>query len=192
MVPRFVLAAVAAFCLLLVPAASADAALDLTHVSVDARETSPAGDGVIGPGDRIRIDHTVRSATPITGVQGRLNTTTPGLTLVGDVARYDDVAAPGGTTTTRTSFEVAVPASGLQCGSFLAFTVSVEAGGESAVVPFVIATGSAGPWSSHEGAAAPLHDGGQVTDVHLDVPATASGLLKDLRVKIPQLSHPRL
>src|SRR3712207_2310021 len=119
MVPRFVLAAVAAFALLLVPAASADAALDLTHVSVDAREASAAGDGVIGPGDRIRIDHTFRSATPISGVRGRLNTTTPNLTLVGDVASYDDVVAAGGTTTTTSSYEVALPATGVQCGSFL-------------------------------------------------------------------------
>src|SRR3712207_258768 len=99
-------AAVAALCLLALVPASASAAILVSHSSVTASETAGNGDGLISPGDTFSLDETIRSDEPgtITGVNGRLDTTTPGVTVSTNTSSYPSLAF-GQTGTNATPFE---------------------------------------------------------------------------------------
>ena len=95
---HFLRAAVVAACLvpLALPAA-AHAQLDLSVAGVTASETVGNGDDVVGPGDQIRVDTTIGTATALNGAAGTLYTATPSVTPVALMERVNRSSDPHGT-----------------------------------------------------------------------------------------------
>lgn len=179
--------AAALLCLPLAFAAPAHAELSLDVVSSSAAEITGNDDGVVGPGDRIRIDVTLSSAAALEGATGTLSTATPGVTLNANTADFTDAPA-GGQTSNTMPFDVGL-AGNMACGENLAFALDLEAGGEAGEVTFKIPTGTRGPLAYTAGPAQALADDA-TTNVPVDL--TTGGRVKALEVQVRSLSHPRL
>ena len=187
MSPARALAAALCCLPLLAAPAAAEAALTLTHVRADAVEVNGNQDDVIGPGDEIRLNETVQTATTLTGATASLFSPTPGITLQSLVSGYANAAA-GAQSTNVTPFR-AVLASTVPCGANLSFALAMDAAEGQGAVSFLVPTGSRGPLRATEGGARSLElDGStEATLTMADV-----GRVKAMEVRIGSLTHPDL
>ena len=186
--PSLARALAAALCCvpLAVPAA-AQADLTLTHVRADAVEVNGNQDDVIGPGDEIRLDETVGTATALNGASATIFSPTPGVTFQSLFSNYAS-AAPGGESTNLTPFR-AVLASTVPCGTNLSFALAMDSTAGPGAVSFLVPTGSRGPLQPTEGSQTALDPDGS-TDTLLTM--TEVGRVKAMEVRIGSLTHPDL
>ncbi|HEX2087678.1 MAG TPA: PKD domain-containing protein, partial [Solirubrobacteraceae bacterium] len=177
-------------CLPLALPAAAQADLGLTHVQTESVETEGNGDNVVGPGDEVRIDETVRTAAAMTGATGTIFSPTPGVSIQAGTSAFTDAAAGGQSRNVR-GFR-AVLASDMTCGANLNFTLTMTAsGGQDGSVNFRVPTGGTGPLRSHDPIGLPegVPEGGAA---NLAVTVGDVGRVKAMEVRIGSITHPRL
>src|SRR3954447_7008803 len=144
-------------------------------------------DGVVAAGDTIDITQTLlNSQSSLTGVTGKLTTSTPGVTVTTQDADYPD--AGFGATTTNSSPFVATIGTGVACGTNLDFALDVKAAEGNTTLPLRIETGLAGPLRHSDAADVPrtIPDGSSIAS-SFDI--ATPGLVKNLRVHIGRLTH---
>src|SRR4051794_4658279 len=149
--------------------------------------TDHAPDGLLAAGDTFDITQTLaNSESSLTGVTGKLTTSTPGVTVTTADANYPD-ATFGGTTTNSSPFVVAIGA-GVACGTNLDFGLEVKAAQGNTTLPLRIETGLAGPLRHSDAADVPrtIPDGSSIAS-SFDI--ATPGLVKNLRVHIGRLTH---
>jgi hypothetical protein len=135
----------------LVGPGSAAAAPVLVHSATTVTESTPR-DGVVAGGDTITIVERVENTTAaaITGLQGTLTTSTPGVDVTQDASSYPTIAAFG-TAENAVPFEVTLPAS-LPCGAVVELSLALSGPGVDVSVPLVVRTGfDGGPASYSRG-----------------------------------------
>lgn len=144
-------------------------------------------DGVLSGGDAFELSQTLLSSEPaLTGVFGRLTTTTPGVTITRSGSTFPD-AAFGATTTNAQTYQVTLGA-GVACGTNLAFGLGLAADQGSQDLPITVGTGLAGPLRRTDAADVPraIPDGSSITSA-IDV--ATPGLVKGVRVHIGRITH---
>src|SRR4051794_10050362 len=162
-------------------------AVVVDHDSVAVAETSPGGDGLIGPGDAFSLTETLHTSDPVlTGVAGVLSTDTPGLSVTQDASPWPDLSF--GVPTANTTPFAASLAPTAPCGINLDFAVHLHTDGGDATIPFTVPTGSPGPLSPHASVDVPkpIGDNASVTSTFA---VTAPGRVKGLRVRIGRIAH---
>ena len=187
-------AALATFAALAAPAAQA-ATLPLQHASTTVADVPH--DGVVGPGDVLTIRETVTNGggSTITGLQGTLTSSTPGVTVDQGVSAYPDIAAAG-TQQNSTPFTVSLSPA-LPCGTAVNLSLALTSAGDTATVPLSVPTGNTGPLTSYDGTPLVIGDA-RPTLHHLaaigPAPGTASvdtaGVARAVEVTLDDLQHP--
>src|SRR5215211_406831 len=168
------------------------AELAVQHDSTTVTETAGNGNGVPEPGDTLAVTETVVSSDPdqvFTGVSGTLATSLPGATVASADSPYPDLlfAWPGANTN---PYSVAL-GTGVECGVSVPLTLTLHTSAGDTDVPFDIATGSAGSFSSYESTDVPraIPDGDSLgLSSDLTIPGTG-GRVKGLRVRIGHITH---
>jgi YD repeat-containing protein len=184
---RAAAAALAAVALALVATPAAHASLLVEHAATAATETSGNGDGLVGPGDTFSVFEQIHSSeSQLTGIQGTLSTSTPGIGLGNASSAYPDMAFDD-LAVNSTPFSATVPASA-ECGINVDFNLHLATDQGPADVPFTVPTGTAGPPASYDSADVPrvVPDFSTINSA-LAVPD--SGRLKDVRVRIGSITH---
>jgi subtilisin-like proprotein convertase family protein len=185
---RPLLAAVA-LALSLAAAAPAQAALPVSSDPASPTQViEHAGtlDGIRGPGDTLRIVHTITASGPATSLTGTLSSSTPGVSVVQATSSYPDLvngASAPNDVAFRIQLDNAVP-----CGETLKLTLTVVGNQGSTQIPLRVATGAAGPYGAWNSVTVPRPipvEG--VVDSTLDV--TQGGRAKGVRVRIGELDH---
>ena len=201
MLPPFARALAVAACLLPLALPSAAAAqLSISHVKADAVELDGNLDDVVTPGDRIRIDERIATATGLTNATGTLMSPTPGVTVNANTSPYPDTAAGGQAGNTRAFEANLADAGSLPCGTLLQFTLSMSATAGVGSTSFSVPTGAEGPSDPYVAAAGarPLADATEIDGVvtpgvtNLEMGIMQTGRVKTLTVTVGSLSHPRL
>lgn len=166
--------------------AGAQATLLVTHQSTAVAE-QPADDGLIGPGDAITLTETLLSAEPaLTGVTGRLTSSTPGVTITRGGSSFPD-AASGATTANSTAYTATITPS-VECGQNLSFNLDLGADQGQQDIPFVVGTGAAGPLERSDSLDVPrtlLAD----TTISSTLEIAQAGRVKAIRVDLGRIVH---
>jgi subtilisin-like proprotein convertase family protein len=170
------------------------AVLPLQHASTGIADTP--NDGVVAPGDALSISETVTNtgATPITGLQATLTSSTTGVQIVQGTASYPDLAA-GASAANTTPFKVSLPPT-LPCGTTVNFSLSFTSPAGTATVNLAVATGVTGPLQDHAGNPAVIGDALPTLRANLaamsysaTAPVGATGIVKAVQVNIGHLTH---
>jgi subtilisin-like proprotein convertase family protein len=174
------------------------AALPLTHSSVSVAD-SP-NDGVIAGGDTLVITERIQNTDPVatlTGLTATLDTQTAGVSVNQGSSAYPDIAS-GATAGNATPLRVTLDPS-LPCGTTVQFTLTVNNGTGSAVVPFTVATGAPGDFEDHVGGAAVIGETLPSLRQHLAsvsyagiAHVTDPGIVDEVQVSIGSLTHPNI
>jgi subtilisin-like proprotein convertase family protein len=181
--------AAAVICLVAAPAAYADLAVQ--HASTVVTETAGNGNGVAEPGDTVALTENVMSLEfdPLTGVSGTLATTSADATVGSASSAYADLVfgVPTGNTD---PYSVSL-ASSMECGVAVPFTVTLQTSAGNADVPFMLPTGSAGPFGSYESSDVPRSiPDGDATGYSSDLTIGGSGArVKGVRVRVGHITH---
>lgn len=177
---------VAAIAALAAPA-GASAALQVETQGAPGLSGPGMVDGMLAAGDSFGLVQTLLSSeSSLTGVSGRLTTTTPGVTITADSSGFSD-AGFGGTTANATPFQISIGPS-VACGTKLDFTLGVAANQGTADLPLKVGTGLAGPLRNVDAVDVPrtIPDGGSIVS---SFEVGAPGLIKDVRVRIGRITH---
>ena len=177
-------------------ATSATEAFDLpplvSHVSAAISDPAPIGDGdgIAEPGETVRITETLHNPNPfaLTTVSGLLSGT-GGLVVGGLAATWSSPFAAAADATATSPLAVTVPADHV-CGEPLALSLQVTTDQGAQVLPFSIPTGGPGtlisPNSSDVPKAIPDNS---VTGATSTLTVPGGGLINDLKVRIPSITH---
>jgi subtilisin-like proprotein convertase family protein len=187
MVGRFALLAAAAAAVVLLALPAGALAIVVDHDSAAVTETSPGGDGLVGPGDTFAVTETLHTSDPsLTGVAGSLTSSTPGLSITQGSSSWPDLAF-GMPTANATPFTGSL-SSAATCGVNLDFAVHLHSDQGDAVVPFTVPTGVPGPLQPFTSVDVPkpINDNSSVSS-SFTVPT--AGRVKDLRVRIGRITH---
>src|SRR4051794_37497 len=118
-------------------------AIVVDHDSASVVETTPGGDGVLGPGDTFSLTEALHTSDPaLTGVAGALTSSTPGVGIAQGSSPWPDLQF-GIPASNTTPFQGSVSSSA-DCGLNLDFDVRLHTDQGDAVVPFSVPTGRAG------------------------------------------------
>lgn len=167
--------------------AGASAALQVETQGAPGVSGPGMADGMLAAGDTFGLVQTLLSSeTSLTGVTGRLTSTTPGVSITSDSSGFPD-AGFGGTTTNTSAFGISIGSS-VVCGTNLDFTLGVTANQGSANLPVTVGTGLAGPFRQVDAVDVPrlIPDGASIVS---SFEVGAPGLIKDLRVRIGRITH---
>ncbi len=177
-------------------ATSAAEAFDLpplvSHVSAAIADAAPIGDGdgIAEPGETVRITETLRNPNPfaLTTVSGLLSAG-GGLVVGGLTAGWASPFAAATNAAATTPLAVTVPANHV-CGQPLALSLQVSTDQGAQVLPFSIPTGGPGALTSPNSADVPkaIPDN-NVTGATSTLTVPGGGLINDLKVRIPSITH---
>jgi subtilisin-like proprotein convertase family protein len=163
-------------------------AIVVDHDSVTATETTPGGDGVIGPGDTFSLIETLHTSTfpGLTGVSGTLTSSTPGVQVTQGASRWPNLAF-GTPAANAPAFGGSLAASA-DCGVSMNFSVHLHADQGDADVPFTVPTGFAGPFRPFTSVDVPklINDNASVTS---SFGIASPGRVKGVRVRIDRINH---
>src|SRR5436190_12353414 len=160
------LAPVVAVLAVLAACAVAPAAAQAT-LAIDHDQATPTvvGGGLMAPGKTFNLDETIHSSETqtLTGVNGTLTSTTPGVTVGQDTSAYDALTF-GNPETNTTPFQATIGPN-VACGTTLGFNLLVNTDQGPQDVPFPVPTGVPGPATSYDATdlPRPIPDGSNVT-----------------------------
>ncbi|HVE69449.1 MAG TPA: PKD domain-containing protein, partial [Solirubrobacteraceae bacterium] len=170
--------------------AGASAQLAVEHVRATISEVEGDGDGVVGPGETFELTERIRHAdslTPsLTNVTGFVSEDEIQLIALQRASSYPDMAF--GEEADNTPPYAWMVSSDADCGAAYDMSLRVGADQGEAQVPFRISTGGPGPLASYESADVPK----PVTDltpVESALTVTGAGRVKDLQVRVGDLTH---
>jgi PKD repeat protein len=180
-------ALVAVAALLLLPSV---AGASVQYVSVKAKDTGVARDGVLGPGDTVDASVTLTNDDPVHAVANLTATatsSTPGVTVT-DGSTVFPAAAAGATVQALDPITVKL-SDGWTCGDVVHLTLTLVADGVHSTVDVPVPTGVAGPHDEFRTTAVVSVPDGGTAESGVDVPA---GLARDVRVRVRDLQAPAI
>jgi subtilisin-like proprotein convertase family protein len=176
---------------LVVSNASESSAPALSHESTSAPNDSAGGDGDgnVEPGEAFTFSETLRNAgtAAATSIGGILSETMPDFSITQPSSAFPNISAAS-TGTNSSAFGASLE-SGATCGADLQMSLALTTDQGSYTVPVTLPTGSAGPATtrtSSPGVAIPDNNSGGVSTT---LSVGTAGFLKDVDVRINNLSH---
>jgi subtilisin-like proprotein convertase family protein len=176
---------------LVVSNATESSAPVLSHESTTAPDDAAGGDGDgnVEPGEAFTFGETLRNTgtAGATSINSTLSEAMPDFSVTQPSSAFPDIAATA--TGTSSSAYGASLGSGATCGADLQMSLALTTGQGGYTVPVTLPTGSAGPATTRTtspGVAIPDDDSGGVSTT---LPVAAAGILKDVDVRLNNLSH---
>ena len=180
-------ALVALAALLLLPSL---AGASVQYVSVKAKDTGVARDGVLGPGDTVDASVTLTNDDPahaVANLTATATSSTPGVTVTDGSTAFP--AAPAGATVQALDPITVKLSDGWTCGDVVHLTLTLVADGVHSTVDVPVPTGVAGPHDEFRTTAVVSVPDGGTAESGVDVPA---GLARDVRVRVRDLQAPAI
>jgi len=176
---------------LVVSNATESSAPVLSHESTSAPDDSAGGDGDgnVEPGEAFTFSETLRNAGTVgaTSINSTLSESMPDFSITQPSSAFPDIAAAA--TGTSSSAYGASLGSGATCGTDLQMSLALTSDQGGYTVPLTLPTGSAGAATtrtSSPGVAIPDNDSGGASTT---LSVGTAGILKDVDVRINNLSH---
>ena len=166
------------------------AGASVQYVSVKAKDTGVARDGVLGPGDTVDASVTVTNDDPahaVANLTATATSSTPGVTVTDGSSVFP--AAPAGATVQALDPITVKLGDGWTCGDVVHLTLTLVADGVRSTVDVPVPTGVAGPHQEYRTTAVVSVPDGGTGESAVDVPA---GLARDVRVRVRDLQAPAI
>lgn len=166
------------------------AGASVQYVSVKAKDTGVARDGVLGPGDTVDASVTVTNDDPahaVANLTATATSSTPGVTVTDGSSVFP--AAPAGATVQALDPITVKLSDGWTCGDVVHLTLTLVADGVRSTVDVPVPTGVAGPHQEYRTTAVVSVPDGGTGESAVDVPA---GLARDVRVRVRDLQAPAI
>ncbi|MEX0992837.1 MAG: S8 family serine peptidase, partial [Solirubrobacterales bacterium] len=162
----------------------------LSHQSTSVGDVAGDNDGVVEPGEPFTVSETVRNSgnSSAMGVSGALSSSAPGLSITQANSPFPDIGT-GASAANSTAFAASL-ASGAPCGTDLPMTLGLTTAQGVYQVPVSVPTGAVGSPVTRNSTDVPkaIPDG-NTTGVTSDLVVSQSGIIKDVNVRVDQITH---